>query len=132
MILNKGLRKLKMLLRFLLIILLIFLLFIYVFALMGISFFAERLKFDENDRVDDGPGGISPRHNFDWLPWAVMTIFQILIGERWNIVLYDCMRAVGGFSAVYFILVVVAGNIIMLNLFLAILLGNFEKARNFG
>jgi hypothetical protein len=24
------------------------------------------------------------------------------------------------------------GNIIMLNLFLAILLGNFEKARNFG
>jgi hypothetical protein len=32
----------------------------------------------------------------------------------------------------YFILLVLTGNIIMLNLFLAILIGNFEKARNFG
>lgn len=29
-------------------------------------------------------------------------------------------------------MLVIFGNIIMLNLFLAILLGNFDKARNFG
>lgn len=46
--------------------------------------------------------------------------------------MYDCMRSKGSLSAFYFIGLVVGGNIIMLNLFLAILLGNFEKARNFG
>ena len=50
-------------------------LFIYVFALIGMSFFAGALKFDEKaDRVDliDGE---SPRKNFDALHWSVITIF---------------------------------------------------------
>jgi hypothetical protein len=46
--------------------------------------------------------------------------------------MYSCIRSVHPISACYFILLVLTGNIIMLNLFLAILLGNFEKARNFG
>lgn len=46
--------------------------------------------------------------------------------------MYSAMRCLGGFSAVYFVGLVISGNIIMLNLFLAILLGNFDKARNFG
>ena len=37
----------------------------------------------------------------------------------------------GNVASVYYIMLVVGGNIIMLNLFLAILLGNFDKARNF-
>lgn len=45
--------------------------------------------------------------------------------------MYDCMRSVSSIASVYFIGLVVTGNIIMLNLFLAILLGNFDKARNF-
>jgi uncharacterized membrane protein (GlpM family) len=40
------------------------LLFIYVFSLMGMSFFAGFMKFDENDKVDI-ENGISPRENFD-------------------------------------------------------------------
>ena len=46
--------------------------------------------------------------------------------------MYSCIRSVHPISACYFILLVLTGNIIMLNLFLAILIGNFEKARNFG
>ena len=42
--------------------------------------------------------------------------------------MYNCMRATGWISALYFISLVVFGNIIMLNLFLAILLGNFDEA----
>ena len=45
--------------------------------------------------------------------------------------MYDCMRSVTPLASVYFISLVITGNIIMLNLFLAILLGNFDKARNF-
>ena len=41
------------------------------------------------------------------------------------------MLGAGNFSAIYFITLILFGNIIMLNLFLAILLGNFDKARTF-
>ena len=43
--------------------------------------------------------------------------------------MYDCIRAGSLGSSVFFIILVLLGNIIMINLFLAILLGNFEKAR---
>ena len=55
-----------------------------------------------------------------------------MLGEGWNDVMYDCMRSVGNRACLYFIILIISGNIIMLNLFLAILLGNFDKARNFG
>ncbi len=42
--------------------------------------------------------------------------------------MYSCIRSVGWLSSLYFISLVIFGNIIMLNLFLAILLGNFEEA----
>lgn len=46
--------------------------------------------------------------------------------------MYSVVRSVSPLAAsVYFIVLVIGGNIIMLNLFLAILLGNFDKARNF-
>ena len=46
--------------------------------------------------------------------------------------MYESMRCVSLFWSIYFIGLIIFGNIIMLNLFLAILLGNFDKARNYG
>jgi voltage-dependent calcium channel L type alpha-1D len=103
-------------------------LFIYVYSLLGMQFFAGQLKFDENGNPD-AVNGTSPRANFDILLQAFITIFQVLVGENWNEVMYTSMRSeVGWISALYFITLVVLGNIIMLNLFLAILLGNFDEA----
>jgi hypothetical protein len=106
-------------------------LFVYVFSLLGMSFFAGKVKFDENGDFDP-VNGESPRTNFDRVGWAALCVFQIMIGENWNSVMYDHMRSVGSASCIYFIALVIFGNIIMLNLFLAILLGNFDRARNFG
>jgi hypothetical protein len=56
-------------------------------------------------------------------------VFQIFIGEEWNAVFYDCYRATNAATAVFFFVALISfGNIIMMNLFLAMLLGNFEKA----
>jgi len=106
-------------------------LFIYVFALLGMSFFAGKAKFDE-DGASDLEHGESPRVNFDTLKWAALSVFEVMIGENWNAVMYDHMRAVGDGACIYFIALVILGTIIMLNLFLAILLGNFDRARSFG
>lgn len=53
---------------------------------------------------------------------------QILTGENWNNVFYDGWRSTGWTSVLYFISLIVFGDFIMLNLFLAILLGNFEES----
>ena len=103
-------------------------LFIYVYALLGMQFFAGRLKFNKESGLYDENGEV-PRANFDSLLWACMTIFQILMGDNWNAIMYDCIRTVGAVASIYYITLIMFGNIVMLNLFLAILLGNFDRAR---
>ena len=72
--------------------------------------------------------GHSPWGNFDTLLNAIISIFEILVGENWNAFMYDGIWSVGWLSVIYFVSLVVFGNIVMLNLFLAILLGNFDEA----
>lgn len=108
------------------------LLFVYIFALLGMSFFAGQIKINEDTDKVDHVNGTSPRENFDNIWWSLITIFEVMMGEGWNDLMYQSMRSVHMLSAVYFISLILLGNIIMLNLFLAILLGNFDKARNFG
>merc|ERR1719247_433107 len=70
-----------------------------------------------------------PRANFDTLLWAMVTVFQVLSGENWNTVMYDAYIAVGEYAFAYFITLVVVGQLIFLNLFLAILMDNFATAK---
>lgn len=107
-------------------------LFIYVFALLGMSVFAGRVHFNSDEEYD--PKGDPPRSNFDTIDGAALLVFEVMIGENWNSMMYDHMRSpeIGQGACVYFIALVCLGAVIMLNLFLAILLGNFDRARNFG
>ena len=41
--------------------------------------------------------------------------------------MYDCMRGTSYLASLYFIGLIIFGNIIMVNLFLAVLLGKFEE-----
>lgn len=54
-----------------------------------------------------------------------MTVFQVITGENWNNVMYDAIRANGFSASIYFISLVILGNFILMNLFLALLLDNF-------
>ena len=74
--------------------------------------------------ADVGYSTIS-RHNFDNIFTSTITIFQILAGENWNEVMYDGMRSSGQGASIYFLILFMVGNYIVLNLFLAILLDNF-------
>ena len=107
-------------------------LLIYVFTLLGLQFFAGYLKFDKDGQkvsLLESNEYLIPRSNFDTLIDSFITTFQLIIGERWVEVFYDCWRARGESVAVaYFVGLIFFGNIIMMNLFLAMLLGNFEKA----
>lgn len=66
--------------------LLVFSLFIYVFALLGMDQFAGKFKFDSEGLYDTN--GKVPRQNFDTILWAFVTVFQVLMGDRWPDVMY--------------------------------------------
>jgi voltage-dependent calcium channel L type alpha-1D len=101
-------------------------LFVFIYALLGMELFAYRVKFDENDVVDE-ENGSSPRTNFDEFQYAVITIFIVLIGEDWNNVMYAYVRATNSLAIAFFMSLMILGNLVLLNLFLAILLKNFEE-----
>ncbi|CEM11618.1 unnamed protein product [Vitrella brassicaformis CCMP3155] len=96
---------------------------IYIFALIGMQLFAYEVPEDEDDSIT--------RLNFDTFLDAFLTVFTVLTGEGWNSIVFNFARNAGPASMLYFILLLVFGNLILLNLFLAILLGSFTSARAF-
>ena len=89
--------------------------------------FAGKLNYDKDGYPDKN--GEPADHNFDNIFKAFYTTYAILIGDNWTDMMYNCSRSSDFItSAVYFLLCVFFGQIIMINLFLAILLGNFESA----
>lgn len=94
------------------------LLCMFIYSLLGMQFFGGKLK--------DGDGEPA-RANFDNLYWSFITIFQIITGENWNEVMYSAIASTNWFASMYFISLLIIGNYILFNLFLAILLQNFEE-----
>jgi hypothetical protein len=101
-------------------------LFLFTNALLGLEFFADRVKFDKNG-LPDPVHGTSMRPNFDDFIQAFTFIFMVMIGDNWNFYMYLHIVAVGMQSAIFFIFLQVIGKYVLLNLFLAILLENFEE-----
>ncbi|GFG39870.1 hypothetical protein Cfor_08850, partial [Coptotermes formosanus] len=110
-------------------LLLLLFLFIVIFALLGMQVFGG--KFDFNDSTTD-----KPRSNFDSFWQSLLTVFQILTGEDWNTVMYVGIQAYGGVSSIgvlaciYFIILFICGNYILLNVFLAIAVDNLADAES--
>lgn len=90
-------------------------LFIFIYAVLGMFIFGNNLTFD----------GETDRKNFDTLYWGLITIFQVLTLEDWNAAMYAGVRYGGSWAAVYYISLIVFGNYIMFNLFIAILIDGF-------
>ena len=75
---------------------------------------------------------ITPRMNFDNIGLALTTIFCEIMGEDWNVYMYTYVRPQEGYMKYmvmgYFLSLMIMGNIMLLSLFTAILLQNFEDS----
>ena len=72
--------------------------------------------------------GRTVSRGFDSFLWAFVTVFQVLSLENWNTVLYDAMRSDRGYtSALFFVVWILIGNFVLLNIFLAVLLDSFSE-----
>ncbi|XP_018406581.1 PREDICTED: muscle calcium channel subunit alpha-1 [Cyphomyrmex costatus] len=109
-------------------LLLLLFLFIVIFALLGMQVFGGKFNFSDMEE--------KTRHNFDSFWQSLLTVFQILTGEDWNVVMYVGIRAYGGVASigvlacVYFIILFICGNYILLNVFLAIAVDNLADAES--
>ncbi|KAK2156437.1 hypothetical protein LSH36_213g02000 [Paralvinella palmiformis] len=107
-------------------LLLLLFLFIVIFALLGMQLFGGKFNFDIE----------KPRSNFDTFWQSLLTVFQILTGEDWNLVMYDGIRSYGGVNSfgvlycIYFVVLFICGNYILLNVFLAIAVDNLADAES--
>ncbi|XP_072336835.1 voltage-dependent L-type calcium channel subunit alpha-1S-like isoform X8 [Scyliorhinus torazame] len=108
-------------------LLLLLFLFIIIFSLLGMQLFGGKYNFDDM---------VVRRSTFDNFPQALLSVFQILTGEDWNSVMNDGIMAYGGPSfpgvlvCIYFIILFVCGNYILLNVFLAIAVDNLAEAES--
>lgn len=64
------------------------------------------------------------RANFNGFGNALISIFILLTAENWNSVLGAYIAQFGYVSSLYFVSLIIFGNIMLLNLFLAILLNS--------
>uniref|UniRef100_A0A670JFU7 Ion transport domain-containing protein n=1 Tax=Podarcis muralis TaxID=64176 RepID=A0A670JFU7_PODMU len=96
-------------------------LFIFIFSILGMHLFGCKfgLKTDTGDTMPD-------RKNFDSLLWAIVTVFQILTQEDWNVVLYNGMASTSSWAALYFVALMTFGNYVLFNLLVAILVEGFQ------
>ncbi|PNJ50044.1 CACNA1S isoform 1 [Pongo abelii] len=108
-------------------LLLLLFLFIVIFALLGMQLFGGRYDFEDTE---------VRRSNFDNFPQALISVFQVLTGEDWTSMMYNGIMAYGGPSypgmlvCIYFIILFVCGNYILLNVFLAIAVDNLAEAES--
>ena len=122
-------------------------LFMYICALLGMQLFSYECRFDTNGEIilniveeqKKGTTMLYPRQNFDTIVAAMTTVFIIIIGEDWPNVMYNYVRvydmgpdnsgAAGWAISLFFIFVYSVGNFLLLSLFVAILLQNFNEEK---
>ncbi|XP_049341885.1 calcium channel, voltage-dependent, L type, alpha 1S subunit, b [Astyanax mexicanus] len=108
-------------------LLLLIFLFVVIFALLGMQVFGGKFNFPDRD---------VQRSNFDNFPQALLCVFQVITGEEWDTIMYNGIMAHGGpqspgiLVSIYFIILYVVGNFILLNVFLAIAVDNLTEAES--
>ncbi|CAF3187423.1 unnamed protein product [Rotaria sp. Silwood2] len=95
---------------------LILIIIIFIFAVMGMQLFGQKYY--------DKFGKDIPRWNFFDFFHAFMIVFRVLCGE-WIESMWVCLECAGWPCIPFFLLTFVIGNLVILNLFLALLLASF-------
>ncbi|KAA8577624.1 hypothetical protein FQN60_018733, partial [Etheostoma spectabile] len=89
--------------------------------IMGMHLFGGKFFFETHHG-----DVIVERKNFDTLLWAMVTVFQILTQEDWNVVMYNAMATTSKWASIYFIVVVILGKHVLLNILVGIVVQSFQ------
>ena len=121
--------------------LVLFLIFIFSFSILGMELFAATLSFDENDNPVpndyenglDGMKGSTPDSTFNTIYEAFFSVFIVLANDGWSTIYFNHARMSReegkGYliPLFYFLSLIIIGQNILFQLFLAILLQEFDE-----
>ncbi len=99
---------------------------VFMFAVIGMELFAEQVKFNAEDKKDL-IHGVSDRMHYDDLGNALRSVFALLVGDNWTTTFYLYNRFNKASATVFFLCAFFVINILMLNLFVAIILENISE-----
>ena len=91
---------------------------IFIYTLLGKRLFQGKLISED---------GEIPRANFNNFFWSFVTVFQLVTGEKWDVILYNTVGPNGWIYLAYFISLIIICGYILLNLFIAILIEQFDE-----
>nr|XP_027799865.1 two pore calcium channel protein 2 isoform X1 [Marmota flaviventris] len=106
----------------------------YVFAILGINLFQGAIVAPGNDSLAHDNGSVPCgsfeqleywANNFDDFAAALITLWNVMVVNNWQVFLEAYERYAGRWSLVYFVLWWLVSSVIWVNLFLALLLENF-------
>mmetsp|Transcript_36766 Transcript_36766/g.72162 ORF Transcript_36766/g.72162 Transcript_36766/m.72162 type:complete len:1575 (+) Transcript_36766:44-4768(+) len=92
--------------------------FTFFFSYIGVQLFAGKMKDEEGEIA---------RLNFDSFSWGLVTVFVVITGENWNAVMADLIGVHGVTGALFIVPMFVFGNYLVLNLFMAMLLAQYDE-----
>ncbi|XP_067115667.1 sodium channel, voltage-gated, type I-like, alpha [Osmerus mordax] len=96
---------------------------VFIFAVVGMQLFGKNYK-DCKCKINKDCE--LPRWHMNDFFHSFLIVFRVLCGE-WIETMWDCMEVSGqGMCLIVFMLVMVIGNLVVLNLFLALLLSSFS------
>eukprot|EP00094_Tigriopus_californicus_P000958 TCALIF_00927-PA protein Name:"Similar to para Sodium channel protein para (Drosophila melanogaster)" AED:0.11 eAED:0.11 QI:164/0.70/0.5/1/1/1/18/32/1532 len=95
---------------------------IFIFAVMGMQLFGS---YYVTKVCNPKWNCVMPRWNFTDFMHSIMIVFRVLCGE-WIESMWDCMFVAGVTCVPYFLATVLVANLVILNLFLALLLSSFS------
>ncbi|XP_033108654.1 cation channel sperm-associated protein 2-like [Anneissia japonica] len=97
--------------------------FAYIFAIAGVIFFDNYSRSDREDLIY--------KNSFSNLGRALITLFQLFTLDQWHKVLTDIWKVSDKlFTTFYIILWICIGSFIFRNIFVGIMVNNFQNIRN--
>ncbi len=102
------------------------LIFVFSYTLIGMELFAYKLPSEKEMIGFYDP--IKRRSTFNTFIDSFFSVFIVLVGDGWTQIYFDHYRHVDIFSSsLFFMSLIILGQFILMNLFISVLIENFEQ-----
>ena len=101
------------------------LIFVFSYTLIGMELFAYKLPVEKDVEFYDP---LTRRSTFNTFIDSFFSVFLVLVGDGWTHIYFDHYRHIDIFtSSLFFMSLIILGQFILMNLFISVLIENFEQ-----
>lgn len=107
--------------------------FILLATLYGRQIFSYTIRILHEKVITtnlDNASAVVPRLHYDSFLDSVMSTTLIFLNEEWHVIMFQYMRAFGGQAAIYFVLVLLGGSVLLMKMFIALFINNFLNSKS--